>query len=457
MIWGLVRYFRRVPVGASALAVLAMSLTASPVTAGSALGPWRAVAAPPVPRSQSANLTALAMAGPSEGWASGFTLANTANAPFEPLLAAWNGCRWITLHLTLGAGGGRLDGLAAQSADDAWAVGTAYPAANSAQGLIEHWDGRRWTRVSAAGVPGYPFVSLLGVAAGSAADAWAVGEAQRAARPGLIPVIEHWDGRDWRLAANPPVPPMTALTAVTIGPDGKAWAVGAPFASTGHGVVLQWTGQHWVTAPTPRSGGTVILSGVIAVSANSVWAVGSASVRDGPFRPYALHWNGRHWLLARVPHRGEGNADWGFESVTSLGHGSVIAVGSDNTGRPPGRALYGIWNGQAWSVGTLPRLTQFNGVSFDGRRTVWAVGSVQTSGQAFRPVVRKAQLHRTAEAAAARIQPRARRTPESQARAPRHADRPRAGLHRDKNPDVQRGPGRHRYFHRAGDSRSRLT
>jgi hypothetical protein len=43
-------------------------------------------ARPAVPAGASANLTALAMAGPSLGWASGFTMAN-ANASFEPLLS----------------------------------------------------------------------------------------------------------------------------------------------------------------------------------------------------------------------------------------------------------------------------------------------------------------------------------------------------------------------------------
>jgi hypothetical protein len=41
-----------------------------------------------------------------------------------------------------------------------------------------------------------------GVAAHSATDAWAVGEADSVTKPVVRPVIEHWDGRRWRLMAR---------------------------------------------------------------------------------------------------------------------------------------------------------------------------------------------------------------------------------------------------------------
>ena len=116
---------------------------------------WRTVPGPAVPAGDSANLTALAMAGPADGWTAGFTLANATQGPFLPLLAGWNGRRWRTIPVRLGRGqGGRLDGLAAASAADAWAVGTVFRG-GAARPLTLHWDGRRWTRVPAVGVPGW--------------------------------------------------------------------------------------------------------------------------------------------------------------------------------------------------------------------------------------------------------------------------------------------------------------
>jgi hypothetical protein len=189
----------RVGAAASALAIGAAALAAPSASAANmpaaTPGGWRTVPGPAIAAGASANLTALAMAGPSLGWTAGFTLADP-NAPFEPLLAAWNGRRWraIPVHLAKGISG-RLDGLAAASADDAWAVGTADVSDDSLQPLFLHWNGRQWARVPGASVPGFGYVSMYGVAIHSATDAWAVGEAESTTKPVLRPVIGHWNGR----------------------------------------------------------------------------------------------------------------------------------------------------------------------------------------------------------------------------------------------------------------------
>jgi hypothetical protein len=276
------------------------------------------------------------MAGPSLGWAAGFTLSNTAqNAPFEPLLGAWNGHQWRPVPVSLGtAKAGRLDGLAARSTADAWAVGTAYGTDATVQPLIEHWDGRRW-----------------------------------------------------QLALVPSVGPNVALDGVTVAADGQAWAVGTPFESSGRPGALHWTGHAWVVAATPEASGDVLLDGVTAVSPDNVWAVGTVS--GAAWRPYAMRWNGRRWAAVSVPSRGPASDDRGFISVTSLGGGRLAAVGTDQ-GSASGGALYGIWNGRSWSVGLGPltrNSTQLNAVGYDGRHAVWAVGSIEPSQQTFAPVV----------------------------------------------------------------------
>lgn len=375
---------------AAALAAVSVSAFASPA-ARPVIGPWRTVPGPAVPAADSANLTGLAMAGPSEGWACGFTL-NNASQVFGPLLAAWNGHDWRTIRVSLGLGvGGRLDGLAVRSAADAWAVGTAYPNSGTGQALIMHWNGRRWARLAAPSVPGWQETSLLSVAAHSVTDAWAVGEAVKPG--GLRPVIEHWDGHGWRLMASPPVPPMTALGGVTAAADGEAWTVGTPFRSTGRGVVLRWTRHAWAAAPTPKTGGIVAMEGVSALSPENVWAVGTAVVGSGPYRVYALHWDGHQWTPVAVPHDGQADSDWGFQSVASVGHGDLVAVGAVVRTGAPGSALYGIWSGGAWSISSGPRTdVDLGAVSFDGRHAIWAVGSATTSSQTFRPVVQVSEV-----------------------------------------------------------------
>ena len=369
-------------VGAMAFTVTSASAAAGPATDG-----WRTVPGPAVAAGASANLTALAMASPSLGWTAGFTLADSVDAPFEPLLGAWDGRRWRPVPVNLAKGAsGRLDGLAVKSASDAWAVGTTYLSGDSSQPLFLRWDGRQWSRVPGAAVPGFGNVSMDGVATGSATDAWAVGEAESVGQLVLRPVIEHWNGRRWTLVANPVLPPMSALSSVTVASDGEAWAVGTPLYDDGRGLVLHWTGHAWVTAATPVTGGSVLMSGVTAVGPDNVWAVGTDSPAGGPYVPYALHWDGRRWVSVAVPHPGEGNESWGFDAVTRTGHGDLIAVGSAGSATV-GRALYGTWNGRGWSLSTGPHITQLNAVAFDGRDAVWAVGSESSSDQAFRPVV----------------------------------------------------------------------
>jgi hypothetical protein len=90
--------------------------------------------------------------------------------------------------------------------------------------------------------------------------------------------------------------------------------------------------------------------------------------------------------LGRRASSSEGNESWGFEAVTGIAHGDLIAVGSAGSATV-GRALYQTWDGRGWSLSTGPHISQLNAVSFDGRNAIWAVGSESTSSQAIEPVV----------------------------------------------------------------------
>ena len=372
-------------------AVAALVAAARPGTGGTSAtdgtGGWRAAPAPAVPAG-SASLTALAMAGPCAGWTAGFTLGKAPGSPFEPLLASWNGQRWRDIPVSVGtAAGGRIDGLAALSSRDAWAVGTEFGSTGLPRPLILRWDGHRWAHQAAAPVPGYPYAQLLAVAARSATDAWAVGQAQPAGRFAMRPVIEHWDGRRWALLPDPRVPALTGLDGVTVSAGGQAWAVGTPFRYHPNGFVLRWTGHRWVTAATPGTSTGVALAGVTAVRPDDVWAVGQSVTGGGPYRAYALHWDGRRWRQAAVPGGGSGAGDRGFSSVAAAGHGRLVAVGSYALPGTAGRgALYALWNGHRWSVRTGPRDTaELNVAAFDGGHLTWAAGSI--GPRAFRPLM----------------------------------------------------------------------
>jgi hypothetical protein len=83
--------------------------------------------------------------------------------------------------------------VAATSARNAWAVGEA----GHNQTLILHWNGTAWER--APSLSPAPGTTLLGAAAVSARDAWAVGNTGDSAISGTsTTVIEHWNGAGWR-------------------------------------------------------------------------------------------------------------------------------------------------------------------------------------------------------------------------------------------------------------------
>src|SRR6516165_8662248 len=66
----------------------------------------------------------------------------------------------------------QLNGVAATSASDAWAVGCTHCFTSKGKALIEHWNGAAWKQVPSPGPAGSV---LSGVAATSASNAWAVG------------------------------------------------------------------------------------------------------------------------------------------------------------------------------------------------------------------------------------------------------------------------------------------
>ncbi len=70
-----------------------------------------------------------------------------------------------------------LNGIAAISESDAWAVGTRFVTPIGNQTLIKHWDGVSWTSVISPSANAGNYTSNLhAVAASGSSDVWAVGE-----------------------------------------------------------------------------------------------------------------------------------------------------------------------------------------------------------------------------------------------------------------------------------------
>jgi hypothetical protein len=85
---------------------------------------------------------------------------------------------------------GSLDGVAATSTSNAWAVGST----GRAKTLILHWNGTAWKQVPSPSPA--PSPELSGVTATSATSAWAVGQTGTAGR--IKTLILHWNGTTWK-------------------------------------------------------------------------------------------------------------------------------------------------------------------------------------------------------------------------------------------------------------------
>jgi hypothetical protein len=95
--------------------------------------------------------------------------------------------------------------------------------------VVEHWDGTSWSIVPSPNPNGINPIHgsrLNGIAAISANDIWAVGTNEDAT------LTEHWDGTRWRVINSPSPGQSNSLSGVTALSDGTVAAVGFQFSST---------------------------------------------------------------------------------------------------------------------------------------------------------------------------------------------------------------------------------
>ncbi len=141
-------------------------------------------------------------------------------------------------------------GVAATSARNAWAVGCTSCFTSSPKTLILRWNGTAWKRVSSPSPAGSP---VSGVAAVSASSAWAVGYTGFVTAS-LKTLILRWNGKVWKrvsspspgASSSPSVLSVAVLLPVTPGRSANCQLHVAPA-----GLILQWNGKEWRRAPSP--------------------------------------------------------------------------------------------------------------------------------------------------------------------------------------------------------------
>jgi len=232
---------------------------------------------PPSPGSTLNELAGVAVVSSCRAWAVG-TYSNPGTGDLT-LIERWNGFSWTQVPSPNPSSSVNvLFGVAATSPTNAWAVGD-YAIGGADQTLVEHWNGTRWKRVFSPSPGGSHGNGLEGVAATSPTNAWAVGTYNNGTAEQTL--VERWNGTRWKHVPSPnPGGPTHAnfLSGVAATSSTNAWAVGSYFNGTSFQTLVErWNGTRWKHVPSPNPGGptnTNGLSGVAATSSTNIWAVG---------------------------------------------------------------------------------------------------------------------------------------------------------------------------------------
>jgi hypothetical protein len=269
----------------------------------------------------------------------------------------WNGTSWSRVTPPKPQGRSGLLAVTAISPSDAWAVGqVAGSQPDTGSAWILHWDGTTWAQVTSPMPSGADDAYLDGVAAVSASDIWAVGSSTNS-KGNFKPLALHWNGTSWAIVPTPALF-LGSLNAVTAVSTSDVWAVGTYGTNPEKALVLRWNGTSWSQVATPPTGSFADLNGVSADSATDAWAVGWYG---DPSKNLLLHWNGTSWSQVTAPDLGPDN---GLDGVSALSTGDAWAVGSyDNSTVTKVFTLALHWNGTSWTKTSTPNPGTASGLS----------------------------------------------------------------------------------------------
>lgn len=339
---------------------------------------WATVVSPNVTVRQSGQLEGTAASSATDVWAVGET---TENSGDSTLIEHSNGTAWTVVASPNGAATGYSDlrAVAARTASDAWAVGY-YSNGQNGVGhqlsLIEHWDGTAWTTATSASVAGQDNY-LYGVTALGPSDVWAVGLTCTANCATISSLTEHWDGTAWSIIASPNPTGATYLYGVSGAASNDVWAVGSTGSgAAGQTFAIHWDGSVWTRVASPNPGTADGFHAVTTIATNDVWAVG---FYGSTAQTLMVHWDGTSWTAAAVMPN-QGSQDNTLLSVSADASNDVWAVGRYATGA--GNKLQPLtehWDGTSWTivaatiVGTGDNST--NAVVAISTSDIWFVGA----------------------------------------------------------------------------------
>ena len=214
---------------------------------------WSVVASPTLPNG--AYLSAVTAVSSTNVWAVG-----TSGNLKGDLVEHWNGTSWSVVSSPAFNGAtDLLRGVSADASNDVWAVGDDFGVGT----VILHFNGMSWSRMATPEDAGLNGVTVL-----SPTDVWAVGIATGHGR-GPRPFIENFNGTSWSFVSSPnPTGGSTSLLGIAAVSANDIWAVG----SVG---IQNWNGTSWSEVSSPS-----LAVAVTALSDGTVVAVDGGTILE---------------------------------------------------------------------------------------------------------------------------------------------------------------------------------
>src|SRR6266567_9008360 len=126
-------------------------------------------------------------------------------------------------------------------------------------GSAAHATTCNWRVVSSPNPSTQTFNSLNAIAAVSASNIWAVGTAELNGSPNQA-IIEHWNGTTWNLVSTQLK--SSVLNSIAVISASDIWAVGG----SGQTLTAHWNGTTWTTVASPNPSSESFLTGVSAIT-----------------------------------------------------------------------------------------------------------------------------------------------------------------------------------------------
>ncbi|HEU5379671.1 MAG TPA: hypothetical protein VFV38_29965 [Ktedonobacteraceae bacterium] len=275
-------------------------------------------------------------------WAVG-TLGN------RSLVEHWDGVRLAVTSSPHNEGDSeQLMGVAAIATNNVWAVGitiTPSPGLSTVHPLIEHWDGHQWRAV-----PGSAAVSgngglLQSIAAVSSDDVWSVG--YTAQNGTIVALIEHWDGHKWSIVPVPVSMQKIALTTIAAISKGDIWVAGTSTDAKSVPTVAHWDGSRWSIASNFSLKGNITYPVVLSTSAaNNIWLL----ARKTSGQSWFAHWNGTQWQMVSGPLLKP--TEW-LTRIVAIAPDDAWAVGGATAlgdSEISGQTIMEHWDGKSWRL-----------------------------------------------------------------------------------------------------------